>query len=206
MNSEATKSHARLVYQEYLSNRFSLLLAAALFWCPMVASGQESGESHPVIQDPAAAVVSLRAYDLHGQPAHHATGFFVSSNGVIASTRHILADVSRLVVVTGDGRTYGVTAIVAEDPVHDLALLRVEATGTPHLKLGSFNVLRLRAPVTVLGNREFSGGKQVGGTVETIENLADDYKWFGIKARIEEGQSGCPVVDAGGVVLGIIRA
>jgi S1-C subfamily serine protease len=74
---------------------------------------------------PQSAVVSLFTYDLLGTPAFHASGFLVSADGLIATARHVIQNTSKVTAQTSDGREFTVLGVVAEDPVHDLVIVRI---------------------------------------------------------------------------------
>jgi hypothetical protein len=154
---------------------------------------------------PGAAVVSLFVHDLVGAPADHAAGFFISADGLIATAHHVIANASRITAETKDGRDFSVLGIAADDPVHDLALVRISGTGYPFLKLGSFEEIQPGDPIRVICDQYGFQGNIRKGTVGKAENLADDYRFLIINGPSEKGESGSPVLDAAGQVAGLIR-
>ena len=173
-----------------------------------------SGKSQTVSET---AVVSIFSCDAKGIPGHHATGFFVSPDGKIASTRHAIENTSKAIVQTHDGRQHEVLGIIADDPLHDLVLLQIKGSGFPFLKSGAFDQIRKAAAVRTLIDsytlREGTAGKAllparaniIHGTVVSVNNLADDYQWFSINMPVRKGESGSPVLNEAGEVIGMNR-
>ncbi len=182
--------------------RYYSVFVSLIIVCRSQAEGDQS--RHPEDSPPQSAVVSLFTYDRQGSPAFHATGFFVSADGLIATNRHVIQNISNMTVQTHDGLNPTVLGVVAEDPVHDLVILRIRGTGYPYFRLGTFEEVRPGAEVRVICDEYGFDGRVLTGTVANVENLADDYQWFAIKAKMEEGESGSPVLDETGRVDGIV--
>jgi S1-C subfamily serine protease len=154
---------------------------------------------------PQAAVVSLFRYDKDGELSTLGSGFFVAPDGYIATARHVVQDSSRVKVLMSDGTHCSVTGVVAEDPVHDVVIVRIAGDGYPFLKLGSFDTLQTDETVRVICDPYAFHGKVIPGTVDRVEDIADDYQWWDMNAPSKEGESGSPVLDASGEVVGLIR-
>jgi len=166
---------------------------------------------------PEAAVVSIFSCDAKGTASHHATGFFVSTDGKIASTRHAIENTARAIVQTNDGRQHEVLGIIADDPLHDLVLLQIKGSGFQFLTLGAFDQIYKDAAVRTLIDaytlREGATGKTplhaegrtIKGTIASVNNLADDYQWLSINMPVRKGESGSPVLNEAGEVIGMNR-
>ena len=63
------------------------------------------------------------------------TGFFVGSN-LIVTNSHVVENTAGSKIRVSNGREYDVIAVLATDPVHDLAVLRVATSGTPLMTTG----------------------------------------------------------------------
>jgi hypothetical protein len=174
-----------------------LLIASAIAWSRAAEAQQ------PAL--PQAAVVSLFRYDKEGQLSTRGSGFFIAPDGCIATALHVIQDSSKVRVLMSDGTRMTVEGVAAVDPVHDLAIVRVAGDGYPYLPLGSFDNVEKDELVRVVCDPYGFQGKIIPGTVDRVEDLADDYQWFDIIAPSKEGESGSPVVDQTGHVLGLIR-
>ena len=138
------------------------------------------------------------------------TGFFVSADGVIATNYHVVAGASVIRVSTADGEKHDAT-LLSTDPDHDLALLKTEGVFPP-AELGDSSALRVGDDVYVIGNPlgdltySFTGGVvSYLGRVIAGES-GTQVRVFQTDAAINEGNSGGPVFDDTGKVVGIASA
>lgn len=144
------------------------------------------------------------------------SGFIVSSDGLIVTNRHVVADtVASYTVFTNDGKKYD-AEVVARDPSRDLAIIKIKASGLPTLTLGDSDTLELGQTVIAIGNAlaEFRNTVSVGvvsglsrtvtakgdGGVETIRGVIQT------DAAINPGNSGGPLLNLRGEVVGINTA
>ena len=107
----------------------------------------------PVFLEARGAVARVRA-DAGGQTLEVGTGFFVSADGALLTALHVVRGARRVEVETLDGRRFS-ARLVGYSSRLDLAALRVEATGLPHLTLETDRPLGPRDLVLTVGN---SGG------------------------------------------------
>jgi len=144
------------------------------------------------------------------------TGFFVSEDGYIVTNRHVVStEGASYSAVTNTGETYEVE-VVDRDPSYDIAILKVDAPDTsfPHLTFAEISELRLGETVIAIGNAlaEFPNSISVG----VISGLARDIvasDMFGSReslegviqtdAAINRGNSGGPLLDTDGEVIGV---
>ena len=148
------------------------------------------------------------------------TGLVITSNGEVLTNNHVIQDattISATVVTTG--KTYSVK-VLGEDPSADVALIQLQgASGLPTVPLGNSSSVHTGDAVTALGNAGGVGGMpsvvtgQVLATGQSItasdvgganaEHLTDLIE---MNAPIQEGDSGGPVVDSAGKVIGMNTA
>jgi len=166
------------------------------------------------------AVVSIFSCDARGRAVSEATGFFVSADGKLASTRHAIKEnPAKAIVQLNDGRILDIAGIIADDPLHDLVLLQVKGVGFAMLPLGGFDQVRRDAPVEMIVNPYILkegirgvtdptrfGGRSVSGKILSVNNLAGDYQWLSVRVPIRRGESGSPILDNAGEVIGMARA
>lgn len=136
------------------------------------------------------------------------TGFFISERGHVLTNFHVVADSKELKVVTAEGKTLA-ASIVKLDPANDIALIRVDAP-SPALHLGSAHEMRRGDSITALGYPliELQGQemKATFGRVNALSGAGGDVRYFQIDAPIQPGNSGGPVLDERGQVVGIATA
>jgi len=154
---------------------------------------------------------SARAPDTGGETvaasgphaAGFGTGFIVSEDGYLLTNQHVVSGCASLSV---DGEP---ASVVAEDAVFDLALLRVPALS--HAKPASFaaDPARLNSDVTVAGYPlpDLLGGLNVTrGSVTSLKGMGGDGINMQISAPVQPGNSGGPVLNAAGQVVGVVVA
>ncbi len=146
------------------------------------------------------------------------TGFVVSSDGLILTNKHVVSDTKGFYTVfTNDGSKYD-AKVVALDEYQDIALLKIEAMGLNPLTLGDSDKVRLGQTVITIGNAlgEFQNTVSIGiisgkgrsitatdgstGKTETIDSV------FQTDASINSGNSGGPLINLRGEVIGINTA
>lgn len=145
------------------------------------------------------------------------SGFVISSDGLILTNKHVVnisgADYA---VVAGDGKKYP-AQVLARDPVLDLAVLKISASGLPSLPIGDSGKLQIGQTVIAIGNAlgEFSNSVSKGvisglsrsivasggsGSSERLEEVIQT------DAAINPGNSGGPLLNLSGEVIGMNTA
>lgn len=135
------------------------------------------------------------------------SGFVVSADGFIATNLHVIGEARRLQVEMNDGKKFPVTIVQATDSVHDLALLKIEAKGLKPLTLGDSALVKQGESVVAMGAPEGLGFSIVQGVLSAVRNDLEGYEdleLLQIAMPIERGNSGGPLINAQGHVIGIV--
>jgi len=145
------------------------------------------------------------------------SGFVITSDGYIATNRHVAEiDGAKYSVITQDGKKYD-AKVVALDPAFDFAVLKIEAKNLPVVDFGDSDNLDIGQKLIAIGNAlgEFQNTVTVGvlsgkqrsiqagdssGTSSSTENLEGLLQ---TDAAINEGNSGGPLVNLKGQVIGV---
>jgi S1-C subfamily serine protease len=153
-----------------------------------------------------------------GARAGQGSGFVVSPRGEIATNAHVVtsgegSDIRRArhVYVQFQDRNQVSATIVGADPFSDVALIRVDPAGLTlrPLPLGSSGRLVVGSPVVAIGSPFGEPGSLSVGVVSGLDRTIDSLTNFQISgaiqtdAAINGGNSGGPLVDAHGAVIGI---
>lgn len=148
------------------------------------------------------------------------TGVILDDKGLIITNRHVVPQgTSRVRVVTYDGTVYDSVRLVGRDPLNDLAILKVNnPKNFVPATLGDSDKVRTGQKVIAIGNalgqfqntvtsgiisgmgRPVTAGDSTGANVEQLSNL------FQTDAAINSGNSGGPLLDFNGAVIGINTA
>lgn len=135
------------------------------------------------------------------------SGFFVSSSGHIVTNAHVV-DGCSTVTVTPDGAAPLVARILARDTTNDLALLQVSTT--PKRVVGIRTGARLGEQVAVFGfplaSILASSGNFTLGNITALAGLGDDSRYLQISAPVQPGNSGGPLFDQSGNLVGVVAA
>ena len=151
-----------------------------------------------------AAVVSISSSSGTG------SGFILTEDGYVVTNYHVIENASRIEVKLSNSDTYA-GKVVGFDAAHDVAVVKIEATGLPHVVLGSSDALAVGDQITVIGNPlgeltytqtvGYISGKDRGVSTEnTLINMLQT------DASINSGNSGGPMFNMQGQVVGIITA
>ena len=136
---------------------------------------------------------------------HHGvgTGFVISKDGLIATNLHVIGEARRFRVELADGSQPKVLTVHASDRELDLAVLRVEGKDLPALPLAESKGLRSGLPIVVMGNPHGLKESVVSGVVSGVRQV-EGRDMIQVAVPVEPGNSGGPVVDRQGRVLGIM--
>ena len=149
------------------------------------------------------ATVLLVMVDANGEVSSAGSGFFVFSN-LIATNFHVIDGSAEGGARSVGGETiYPVEQIRAVDEENDLAILQVSAPGIEPLPLGDSDSVKVGAKVFVTGNPlVVFEGTFSDGLISAIREI-DGEKLFQVTAPISKGNSGGPVLNDRGAVIGV---
>lgn len=149
------------------------------------------------------SIVVIGHYGRDGKPQGMGTGFAISKDGLVATNLHVIGEARAIFVQTADGKSFKVTQVYASDRGLDLAVLRVEGLELPALELGDSLAVEQGEQVIALGNPQGLKYSVVSGVVSSRREMAGR-GMLQLAIPIEPGNSGGPVLDQKGRVLGIV--
>ena len=134
------------------------------------------------------------------------SGFFVNDNGYLVSNYHVI-EICQAVGVPLDGQIFPVK-ILASDIVNDLIVGKIELNGkNPYLSInteGAYlgdNILAAGFP---LDNDLSESIKVTRGIVSSMSGIGNNYSQYQIDAAVQGGNSGGPLLDDKGTVVGVV--
>ncbi len=175
------------------------------------------------------AVVSVRttrpsprpsAYDLwigqpRGTPQSFGTGFILRADGIVITNQHVVADAQQVTVTLPDG-TDVEGRVLGEDPLTDIAVIKLDRTGLPVVRIGRTRDLMIGEWAIALGNpySYLLGNSEptvtagvisaTGRNILPVGDQAGSYlDMIQTDAAINPGNSGGPLVNAMGEVIGV---
>ncbi len=137
------------------------------------------------------------------------SGFIISPDGYILTNNHLVGEAETVTVQLADGRK--VTAeIVGADPETDVAVVKIDRTGLPHIELADSNVLEVGEWVIAIGNPFGLSHTVTAGIVSAKGRsrigVADYEDFIQTDAAINMGNSGGPLLNLDGKAVGINTA
>ncbi len=167
-------------------------------------------------------VTSTKTTNFFGQSTDSAaagTGIIVTEDGYILTNKHVINGANEVTVILDDGTTYEDVEVVATDPLNDIAFLKVkDASNLTAATLGDSKTIEVGQQVIAIGNalgeyqntvtsgivsgtgRSVTASDGTGSNVETLSDMIQT------DAAINSGNSGGPLVNAAGEVIGVNTA
>ncbi|MCX7930625.1 MAG: trypsin-like peptidase domain-containing protein [Chlorobi bacterium] len=147
------------------------------------------------------------------------SGFLISSDGYVITNDHVAGRATKIIVTTVGGKKYN-AEIIGSDPVTDVTLLKIEGSNFPYLRLGNSNDVIVGEWAIAFGNpfglfdRNAKPTVTLGVVSNVGVNLVEPAQYvpngkriyrgmIQTDAAISSGNSGGPLVNANGDVIGI---
>ena len=141
------------------------------------------------------------------------SGFIISPDGYVVTNNHVVAPaagvkgatVDSITVTLTDRKEY-VAKLIGRDPTSDLALLKIDAKNLPFVKFGDSEAARVGDWVVAIGNPFGLGGTVTAGIVSSLHRVTGGGaydRFIQTDAAINQGNSGGPMFDLSGNVIGI---
>ena len=147
------------------------------------------------------------------------TGFILSSDGYIATNKHVVANATKIGVILDNGSTYEDVELIGTDPINDFAIVKIkDVKNLTPIKIGDSKTTNIGQQVIAIGNalgtyqnsvtsgiisgkgRSLTASDSSRTTYETLSDMIQT------DAAINGGNSGGPLVNAAGEVIGINTA
>jgi serine protease Do len=137
------------------------------------------------------------------QPRGVGSGFILSADGFIMTNAHVVDGADEVMVTLTDKREFK-ARIVGTDKRTDVAVVKIQATGLPAVKVGDVNRLRVGEWVMAIGSPFGLENSVTAGIVSAKQRDTGDYLPFiQTDVAINPGNSGGPLINLRGEVVGI---
>lgn len=172
---------------------------------------QTSAQFHPVGEEPAEPPPPAPGGSRVPEPESKqdatswGSGFFISASGSVVTNAHVVEGCDRPWIIAGSGAPEP-ARVLARDSANDLALLKseIKPPSTASLRAG----VRIGEEIAVFGyplvGLLSTKGNFTVGNVSALAGLNDDTRYIQISAPVQPGNSGGPVLDRNGGVIGVV--
>ena len=148
-----------------------------------------------------AAALSRSTVQVHELTSRNGgSGVIWRADGLIITNSHVVSG-SHATVKLSDGRVFD-AEVTARNPERDLAVLQIKATDLPTATVGDSDALRVGQMVLAIGN-PFGLVGVTTGIIHAMSSNGCSSHWVQADVRLFPGNSGGPLADAGGRVIGI---
>jgi serine protease Do len=157
----------------------------------------------------------LPKFNRPGQPRHdgrsvgQGSGFVITENGYILTNSHVVKEADKLTVTMADGREFEAKK-VGSDSRSDVAVIKVDASDLPVLRMGDSEKLQVGEWALAIGSPFGLSGSVTAGIVSATGRnsvgITDYENFIQTDAAINPGNSGGPLVNLSGEVIGINTA
>ncbi len=130
------------------------------------------------------------------------SGFFIDDSGRLITNYHVIEDAYEIKVLLYDGEVCEVTEIIAFDDKLDIAILQIDRKTPDYLEFSSEEPEKGEV-VYAIGSSLGLGGTFTSGLVSTVSREINEQFYIQTSAAISGGNSGGPLVNSRGYVIGI---
>ena len=156
----------------------------------------QSDDLSGIVRQSRLAVVTILAGEQLG------SGFFVSTDGYLLTTSHVVRQVDGPTIRLADGKSVS-ASVVRNDEEKDLALLKASGSGYPALPLGDSNKVVQGESVITIGSPIGLEGTVTQGIISAVRKASNGITYIQTDAAVNPGNSGGPLLNRAGQVIGV---
>ncbi|MEQ1840556.1 MAG: tetratricopeptide repeat protein [Verrucomicrobiales bacterium] len=175
----------------------------------------EPGQVRALTELAKPSLVTVRQMGRDGEKSGTGSGFIVSEDGLVVTNFHVIGEGRSIEVELSNGKVCEVTEVYASDRNYDLAVVRINTGGEllKPLKVGDSNAIQQGDLIVGFGAPQGLAFSVVPGAISAIRKLEPGFAGEGetpefpmlqLAMPIEQGNSGGPVINLEGEVLGIV--
>ncbi len=138
----------------------------------------------------------------------YGTGFFVSSNGYVVTAAHVVEDATQIKLLNQNTNTSA--QVVYKDEAIDVAVLKADKINASFLPIISSSKIETGEEVFTLGFPQIQiqgyEPKYTKGSINSLSGMGGNQRFFQISIPVQPGNSGGPLINSKGQVVGVIAA
>jgi S1-C subfamily serine protease len=190
-----------------MPNRYTAVGCVVLCW--LAATSATSSPQDRYVTPETVARLSKSVVLIKGTNDNGAilgSGFLLSSDGKIATNLHVIREMKNGGVQLDSGEIFDTFVILAFDERKDLAILQIAGFDLPAVELGNSNDVKTGEPVIAVGSPRGLQGTVTAGVVSSVRDDAAGFKVIQTDAAVNPGNSGGPLVNGKGQVIGVVTS
>ena len=146
-------------------------------------------------------VGEITTYNKRGEELALGTGFLISADGQIVTNYHVIND-AYSAKITIDGTTYQIKSVLAYSESIDLAVLKIDASNLPYATVCK-TTPEVGKTIYAIGSSRGMTNTYTQGIITYADRVVDDVSYVQHDASITNGNSGGPLINEYGEVIGI---
>jgi len=183
--------------------RFAFL--AFLSACSLQARAAQAEHTvSQVVKGTVDSVVLIVVSDEAGKPLAEGSGFIASSDGKVVTNHHVILGAHSAIVKLNNGSFFLVEGILADDPEHDIAVLKVSGKNLPSLNLADSDSLTVGDHVVAIGSPLGLENSVSDGIISGFREDSKGKSWIQTTAPVSHGNSGGPLLTMDEKVAGLV--
>lgn len=202
----AKKSHKKAIIIGSII--LAVLLVAGFFAVWVFSQGSIFGETSVLSAEEIYTKISPSVVEISAASATEistGTGFFFDDKGTVITNYHVIENCQTAEITLANGSTYQVIAVLGYDADRDIAILSTTCKTSKPLSVRSASV-KTGEKVYALGSSLGLTGSLSDGIVSAVNREVEGNVYIQTTAPISQGNSGGPLVDEKGAVVGIVCA
>lgn len=139
------------------------------------------------------------------------SGFIITEDGYIVTNNHVIEGAQSITVILDNKQSFD-AEVIGTDPYTDMAVIKINAENLPIVRMGDSSIMRIGDWVVAIGNSLGEGTSATNGIISaknaSLSFSAEQtlYNLLRTNAEINQGNSGGPLVNMSGEVVGITSA
>lgn len=216
ISSQSAASTATTTISETQSTTAEETTAASTLKTSVSSSGEDLSVSEiAAIASPSVVEITTEVLVTGSRMQQYVTegagsGVILTSDGLIATNNHVIADAQSITVRLSTGETYE-ASLIGTDETSDLAVIKIDASGLPAATLGTSSSLAAGDLAVAIGNPLGElGGTVTDGIISALDREiiidGESMTLLQTNAAINPGNSGGGLFDSQGSLIGIVNA
>jgi len=150
------------------------------------------------------SVVLIVVSDESGRPSAEGSGFIASPDGKIVTNHHVIAGAHSAIAKLNNGAFFEVAGVLADDPEHDIAVVKVTGKNLPYISLAGADSVSVGDHVVAIGSPLGLENTVSDGIISSFRDDDKGHSWIQTTAPVSHGNSGGPLLTMDAKVAGVV--